>query len=107
MGEYEYYQEEWTEAEWQQCQQGQQQGQQPQQQQQPTEQAVAKVKQRMALDMTKKLDMGNLSSDLVVDRLRDIVKSSVDIDEDDEFDNDTPLMQVGVTSKTAVTLRNT
>lgn len=63
-------------------------------------------RERKELDMTKRLDATNLNEAVVASRVQDIVRASIDLDDDDEFGNDTPLMQVGVTSKAAVTLRN-
>mmetsp|Transcript_37090 Transcript_37090/g.104642 ORF Transcript_37090/g.104642 Transcript_37090/m.104642 type:complete len:624 (+) Transcript_37090:3-1874(+) len=69
------------------------------------ETAIVKPKKKKVV-LGDKLDMTNTSQDAVASRLQEIVKSIVDVDDDDEVDLDTPLMQVGVTSKSAVELRN-
>jgi len=67
--------------------------------------AIAK-KVREKTDSGMRLDMANLNPEAVQARLREVVLNNVEVDDDDEIDLDTPLMQVGITSKTAVTLRN-
>lgn len=102
--------QQWTEEQMQQymMQQWQQQQQQEQalQPAAPQEQAVAKPK-RAPRELTgAKLESGSLSMELVGRRLLEIVKVTADIEDDDELQLDQPLMQMGVTSKVAVVLRN-
>lgn len=54
-----------------------------------------------------KLNMNSLSVETVRTRLNEIVKATVGLEETEEFDLDQPLMQVGITSRSAVELRNT
>lgn len=76
-------------------------------QQPPAEQAIVPVAPRgRPLDMGRKLDRNNLEQQVVVQRLHEIVLSTIDVEEDDELHIDTPLMAVGITSKSAVELRN-
>lgn len=98
--------EQWTAEQWAWWEQQQQQQQQEPQAQQPQQLAVPK-KKRPPMQLGDKLDMSALSADLVQRRLTEIVKMSVDLEDDEELEMDKPLMQVGVTSKTAVELRNT
>merc|ERR1712151_794477 len=91
---------EWTEEEWalweaQQAEGGGGAG----------ETAIAKPKKKRMLT-GEKVDLGNADQGIVAGRLTEIVRSIVDIDDDEDIEQDTPLMQVGVTSKTAVELRN-
>merc|ERR1712151_113546 len=58
------------------------------------------------VDSGEKLDLSSLSIESVQRRLTEIVKLTVDIEDDEEVELDKPLMQIGVTSKSAVALRN-
>uniref|UniRef100_A0A7S4VT89 Carrier domain-containing protein n=1 Tax=Alexandrium monilatum TaxID=311494 RepID=A0A7S4VT89_9DINO len=108
--------EQWTDAElqqWQleqwQAQQAATGGQQQEQQQQdqgPGEQMVAKKKREPRVDTGERLNPSNLSMESVQSRLLEIVRFSVEVDDDEAVNIDTPLMQMGITSKSAVTLRN-
>lgn len=103
-----------SEQEWQQWQMQQWQEQQAamaqmqgQQDDGGAQQAQAIVKKRAPKEDTgAKLDPNSLNTELVQRRLMEIVRFSVDIDDEEEIEVDKPLMQMGVTSKSAVTLRN-
>merc|ERR1712150_29724 len=98
MGGEEWGEGEWTEEEWALWEAQQAEGQ---------ETALAKpAKKKQRVVRGDKLDMGNTNQGAVANRLSEIVRSIVDIEDDEEVDLDTPLMQIGVTSKTAVELRN-
>jgi len=107
-------QEQWSEQQWQQYQLEQWQQQQAAQDQGQQEQQLAPqahpeqaVKKRAArVDTGQRLDMTALSTDAVQRRLSEIVKLTVDIEDEEDFALDQPLMQLGVTSKSAVSLRN-
>mmetsp|Transcript_96511 Transcript_96511/g.282079 ORF Transcript_96511/g.282079 Transcript_96511/m.282079 type:complete len:847 (-) Transcript_96511:115-2655(-) len=114
--EEEVQEEQWTQDQWNQWNLDQwnaQQQMQQMQQQQPQdqggagpEQAIVKKQRAPREDTGEKLDVNNLTPDIVSRRLLEIVKYSVDVDDDEEFELDKPLMQMGITSKSAVTLRN-
>lgn len=72
--------------------------------QQPEKQAVAK--KRQPVELGPKLDMNRVKSEDVQRRVEEIVKMTIDLEDDDVIYLDTPLMQLGVTSRTAVELRN-
>lgn len=74
----------------------------------PAQLQKAQQNQRQSRAVTgDKLNMSNLSVDTVRDRLNEIVKATVGLEESEAFDLDQPLMQVGITSRSAVELRNT
>jgi hypothetical protein len=104
--QYEEQQQEYTQEEWAAWMASQQQGQQSQQQAQDPSALAKAPREARELDMANKLNVNAMNKDIVQNRITEIMKVVVDIDEDDEFSLDTPLMQVGVTSKTAVVLRN-
>jgi len=58
------------------------------------------------VDLGAKLDMAALTQDAVQQKLTALVMASLDLDEDDAFELDSPLMALGVTSRLAVELRN-
>lgn len=102
----------WTPDQMSQWQQWQQQNQQqPQQRPQQTStmpqslQQVAKPR-RERRDLGERLNVNSLSVDTVRQRVSEMVKMTADLDDDDLVALDIPLMQVGVTSRTAVSLRN-
>jgi len=104
-------QPQWSQEEWEQWQQWQlqqsQQQQQPQAQQQAMPQALAERKRpKKEVDIGAKLNMTALTHDAVQQKLSALVNSSLDLDEDDNFEMDSPLMALGVTSRLAVELRN-
>lgn len=105
-------QSEWTEEQWAQWNAWQQQQQQgasgssggggvPQGIQKATEEQ--RVRRRT--DPGAKLDVAHISTDTVRKRVEEIVRFTADLD-DEPIELDQPLMQVGVTSRTAVGLRN-
>eukprot|EP00931_Biecheleriopsis_adriatica_P088418 TRINITY_DN62746_c0_g1_i1.p1 TRINITY_DN62746_c0_g1~~TRINITY_DN62746_c0_g1_i1.p1 ORF type:complete len:834 (+),score=260.19 TRINITY_DN62746_c0_g1_i1:94-2595(+) len=103
-------QEQWTEQQWAQWNEWQQQ-QQAQSKAAPSQmpQALQKKQEekvRKRTDPGQKLDTSQLSLDNVRRRLEEIVRYTVDLDDDEVIELDQPLMQVGVTSRTAVGLRN-
>jgi len=104
-------QEEWTPEQWAQWQQWKQQ---QSAQQQGTPKMPAALQKAQAAQPRKqtelagqKLEMSSLSEDTVRQRLLEIVRFTVDMDDNEDLELDVPLMQVGVTSRTAVGLRNT
>lgn len=106
QGDQQWSEEEWRAWDaWQQQQQGQEEGQAlAKQPQQPEKQAVAK--KRQPVELGPKLDMNRVKSEDVQRRVEEIVKMTIDLEDDDVIYLDTPLMQLGVTSRTAVELRN-
>ncbi|CAK9008202.1 unnamed protein product [Durusdinium trenchii] len=98
----------WTEEQWAQWnawqqQQGQQGGSQvPQAIQRATEEPRA----RRRTDPGEKLELAHVSTDTVRKRVEEIVRFTADLDDNEPIELDQPLMQVGVTSRTAVGLRN-
>mmetsp|Transcript_75247 Transcript_75247/g.92440 ORF Transcript_75247/g.92440 Transcript_75247/m.92440 type:complete len:244 (+) Transcript_75247:3-734(+) len=102
-------QSEWTEEQWAQWNAWQQQqgaasgsgGAVPQAIQKATEEQ--RVRRRT--DPGAKLDVAHISTDTVRKRVEEIVRFTADLD-DEPIELDQPLMQVGVTSRTAVGLRN-
>lgn len=70
------------------------------------QQPLALAKARRQVDLGAKLNMAALTPAVVQDKLASIVMMIVDLEEDEKLELDLPLMQVGVTSKTAVALRN-
>jgi len=101
--------QQWTEEEWRQWEEWQRQqqggGQQPQQPQHQ-QVAVQKAKKKQVALTGGPLDMANVSQEAIQLRVSEIVQNTIEIDEDDVVGLDMPLMQLGVTSKTAVVLRN-
>ncbi|CAJ1384532.1 unnamed protein product [Effrenium voratum] len=102
-------QSDWTDEQWAQWNAWQQQ----QQQQQPSgqlPQAIQRQTQEQAVrrrtDPGQKLDMAQVSTDTVRKRVEEIVRFTADLDDSEAIELDQPLMQVGVTSRTAVGLRN-
>jgi len=106
-------QEEWTAEQWAQWEQWKQQQTSAQQQQQTPKmpEALQKAQASQPRKQTElvgqKLEMRSLSADTVRQRLIEIVRFTVDMEDNEEIELDVPLMQVGVTSRTAVGLRNT
>jgi len=105
--------EQWTDeqwAQWEQWQQSQQQTpqQRPPQQRppQPPQTEMATQPRKARTDLGTRLDMSTISVDSVRHRLIEIVRNTVDLDDEEEIALDMPLMQVGITSRTAVQLRN-
>ncbi|CAJ1346835.1 unnamed protein product [Effrenium voratum] len=102
-------QSDWTDEQWAQWNAWQQQ----QQQQQPSgqlPQAIQRQTQEQAVrrrtDPGQKLDIAQVSTDTVRKRVEEIVRFTADLDDSEAIELDQPLMQVGVTSRTAVGLRN-
>eukprot|EP00930_Biecheleria_cincta_P054249 TRINITY_DN4023_c1_g1_i1.p1 TRINITY_DN4023_c1_g1~~TRINITY_DN4023_c1_g1_i1.p1 ORF type:complete len:833 (+),score=195.06 TRINITY_DN4023_c1_g1_i1:35-2533(+) len=74
----------------------------------PAQLQKVQAQQRQSRAVTgDKLNMSNLSVDTVRNRLNEIVKATVGLEDSETFDLDQPLMQVGITSRSAVELRNT
>jgi len=74
----------------------------------PAQLQKVQAQQRQSRAVTgDKLNMSNLSVDTVRVRLNEIVKATVGLEDGEDFDLDQPLMQVGITSRSAVELRNT
>ncbi|CAJ1346833.1 unnamed protein product [Effrenium voratum] len=61
---------------------------------------------RRRTDPGQKLDIAQVSTDTVRKRVEEIVRFTADLDDSEAIELDQPLMQVGVTSRTAVGLRN-
>ncbi|CAE7030061.1 unnamed protein product [Symbiodinium natans] len=100
---------EWTPeqwAEWQRWQQQQQQQQGGAQMPQALQRQQQEPRARRRTDPGQKLDIANVSTDTVRKRVEEIVRFTADLDDSEQIDLDQPLMQVGVTSRTAVGLRN-
>lgn len=108
-------QDQWTAEQWAQWEEWQKQQQQHakgagkgSESGPPAQLQKAQEHQRQSRAVTgEKLNMNNLSVDTVRSRLNEIVKATVGLEDDEEFDLDQPLMQVGITSRSAVELRNT
>jgi len=107
-------QDQWTPDQWAQWEEWQKQQQLAQgagkggQSKPPSQLQKAQETQRQSRAVTgDKLNLNNLNVDSVRNRLNEIVKATVGLDDNEEFDLDTPLMQVGITSRSAVELRNT
>ncbi|CAE7306255.1 unnamed protein product [Symbiodinium pilosum] len=99
--------EQWAQWQaWQQSQQQQQQGQQGSQMPQALQRQQQEPRARRRTDPGAKLDIANVSTDTVRKRVEEIVRFTADLDDSEQIDLDQPLMQVGVTSRTAVGLRN-
>jgi len=97
---------EWTEEQWRLWEEWQQSEQQKQQQQGGGQALAVHKKKKQIVLSGEKLDMANATTEAVQRRVSEIVASTIEMDEDEEMQLDTPLMQLGVTSKTAVVLRN-
>lgn len=106
-------QDQWTPEQWAQWQEWQKQQQakgagKGSQGGPPAQLQKVQQNQRQSRAVTgERLSMNNLSVDSVRSRLNEIVKATVGLDDTEEFDLDQPLMQVGITSRSAVELRNT
>eukprot|EP00913_Durusdinium_trenchii_P001028 g946.t1 len=61
---------------------------------------------RRRTDPGEKLELAHVSTDTVRKRVEEIVRFTADLDDNEPIELDQPLMQVGVTSRTAVGLRN-
>jgi len=117
-GQDQYQEQQWSDEEWWQWeqyqqymnQQGQGQAPPPPQQDQggapPMPDALATKKTARTYDVNNRLDPNKLDFNSVQARLREVVLAVADVDEDEDLEMDQPLMQVGITSKSAVTLRN-
>jgi hypothetical protein len=116
-GQDQYQEQQWSDEEWWQWEQYQQymnqqgQGQVPPPPQQdqggaaPMPDTLATRKSR-TYDVNNRLDPNKLDFNSVQSRLREVVLAVADVDEDEDLEMDQPLMQVGITSKSAVSLRN-
>lgn len=83
----------------------QQQEQVALQEQQPVAQAQTKAGRTKALP-TESLELSTASVEMLRARIETHVRNVVELDDDEEIEIDQPLMQVGVSSRTAVALRN-